>query len=230
MRPCVEHDAARAGGALVQGQQMGHGKSGRVRRVTQLTPARPAGREGLGRRLVGEQACRPGPGAQLHHRRAVELAVVGGQPDLARLLDDGTRHLHLAVVEVAQRAVGLDAGDADQADVDLELRMKSTVASPTMPRSRAAHHAAGDDDLAVRVVRQDGGHVQVVGDHAQPAVAQQLTRDRLGGGADVEDQRAAVGHRCGHGAGDALLGLVVELLALAVGDVLGGRTGSRTPP
>ena len=58
---------------------------------------------------------------QLDHRRAVELAVVGGQPDLARVLDDGVRHLHLAVVEVAQRAVGLDARDADQADVDLEL-------------------------------------------------------------------------------------------------------------
>jgi hypothetical protein len=33
-----------------------------------------------------------------------------------------------------------------------------------------------------------------------------------------------------HRARDALLGLLVELLALAVGDVLGGRPGTRTPP
>jgi hypothetical protein len=102
-----------------------------------LTPAlRPAGREGRGRRLVGEQHVDLVQPAQFHHRRAVELAVVGGQPDLARVLDDGARHLHLAVVEVAQRAVGFDARDADQADVDLELADEVHRGSPTMPRSR----------------------------------------------------------------------------------------------
>jgi hypothetical protein len=67
------------------------------------------GREGLGRRASVNRRSIWSSRGQLHHRRAVELAVVGGQPHLARLLDDGARHLHLAVVEVAQRAVGLDA-------------------------------------------------------------------------------------------------------------------------
>src|SRR6218665_665253 len=87
----------------------------------------------LGRRGVGEQAVDLAERGQLHHGRAVELAVVGGQPDLARVLDDGLRHLHLAVVEVAQRAVGLDARDADERDVHLELADEG--------HRRLAHHA-----------------------------------------------------------------------------------------
>ena len=92
-----------------------------------------------------------------------------------------------------------------------------------MPRSRGAHHAAGDDQLAVGVVGQDRGDVQVVGDHAQAVVLQQFARDRLGGGADVDDQRTAVRHRRAPLRSRCALGVFVEPLALAVGDVLGGR-------
>jgi hypothetical protein len=135
------------------------------------------------------------------------------------------RHLHLAVVEVAQRAVGFDGRDADQPDVHLELLDEVHRDFTDDAAVARAHHAAGHDDLAVRVVRQDGRHVEVVGDHAQAAVAQQFARDGLGGGADVQDQRTAAGHGLRHGPGDAALGAVVELLALAVGDVLGGGAG-----
>ncbi|KAG1242936.1 hypothetical protein G6F65_022734 [Rhizopus arrhizus] len=65
--------------------------------------------------------------------------------------------------------------------------------------------------------------MQVVRDDAQAAVAQQRACDGLGGGADVQDQRTAVGHGAGHGLGDALLAGRVQALALAVGDVLDGR-------
>src|SRR3546814_2111962 len=58
---------------------------------------------------------------QLDHGLALEFAAVGGQPDLARLFDDAARHAHFAEVVVAQGTVGLDAGNADQADIDLEL-------------------------------------------------------------------------------------------------------------
>ncbi len=54
-------------------------------------------------------------------------------------------------------------------------------------------------------------------------MAQQGAGDGLGGGADVQDQRAAVGHGARHGLGDALLAGRVQPLALAVGDVLDGR-------
>src|SRR5438105_15449869 len=75
-------------------------------------------RERRRRRRVGEQHVDLVEARELDHRRPVELAVVGRDPDLARVLDDRTGDLDLAVVEVAQRAVGLYARDADQADVD----------------------------------------------------------------------------------------------------------------
>ena len=148
--------------------------------------------------------------------------MVGRQPHLPAGADDGLRHLHLAHVEVAQRAVGLDAGDADHADVDTELADEFHRGLADDASVARAHLAAGHDHLAVGVVAEDGGHVQVVGEDAQAAVVHQRAGNRLGGGADVQDQAAALGHLGGHGLGDAALGVVVQGLALAVGDVLGG--------
>jgi hypothetical protein len=160
---------------------------------------------------------------ELHHRGPIELAVVGGEPNLARLLDDRARHLHLAVVEVAQRAVGLDARDADQPDVDAKLLDELHRRLADDAAVARAHQATGDDHLAIRVVRQDRGHVEVVGDDAQALVLQQFARHRLGGGADVDDHRAALRHGLRHRARDLALGLFVQMLALAIADVLGGR-------
>ena len=39
----------------------------------------------------------------------VEFGLIGHQPDLARLLNDGLGHLNFTRIEIAQRAVGLDA-------------------------------------------------------------------------------------------------------------------------
>jgi hypothetical protein len=77
----------------------------------------------------------------------------------------------------------------------LNWRMKSIVALADDAAVARADDAAGDDHLAVRVVGKDRGDVQVVGDHAQPLVMQQLVSDRFGGGADVDDQRAPRRHR-----------------------------------
>src|SRR3989344_117453 len=79
------------------------------------------GREGLRRLRVGEQAVDLRQCGQLHHGWAVELAEVAPQPDLSCVFDDGLRHLHFAVVEVAQGAIGLDARDAYERNVHLEL-------------------------------------------------------------------------------------------------------------
>ncbi len=192
----IEHDAAGAGGALVECEQVGHGRNEfRVQAATvQITPA-SCNKAGKVQAVVhpGEQPPDLIERGQLHHGRAVELAVVGGQPHLAGLFDDGLRHLHLAVVKVAQRAIGLDARDADERDVHLELadEVHRRLAHDA-PVARA-HHAASDDDLALGVAAQDGGHVQVVGDDAQAPVVQQRLGNGLGGGADVQDQRAVVG-------------------------------------
>jgi hypothetical protein len=86
-------------------------------------------------------------------------------------------------------------------------------------RSRP-HHAPGHDDLAVRVAAQDGGHVEVVGDDAQSLVAQQRLGNGLGGGADVQDQRAVVGHGLRPRRAQCGLARGVQAFALGVRDVL----------
>ena len=77
----------------------------------------------------------------------------------------------------------------------------------------------------MRVATQDGGHVQVVGDDAQLFVLHQGMGDGFHRGANVHDERAAVGHMLCHGLSDAGLAVGGQRLALAVGNVLGGRAG-----
>ncbi len=87
----------------------------------------------------------------------------------------------------------------------LNWRMKSTAASPTMPRSRAR------TTPPATITSQSGLPARIAATFRlfvitrSPPVVQQRPRDRLGGGADVQDQRAVVRHCLGHGPGDARL-------------------------
>ena len=155
--------------------------------------------------------------------------MIGRQPNLARLRDHGLCHLHFAVVEVAQRTIGLNARDAYYGDVYLELAHEIHRCFADDAAVARAHHAAGHDDLAFRVAAQDGGHVEVVGDHAQTLVVQQRARNRLGGGADVEDQRAVVWNLARHVARNAGLLGRVQRLALRVRDVFHRGSGDTHP-
>ncbi|MCY1536302.1 hypothetical protein D9M68_717550 [compost metagenome] len=69
--------------------------------------------------------------------------------------------------------------------------------------------------------------MQVVGDHLQPLVAEQRAGDRLGGGADVDEQRGVVGNLRGDGLGDALLLLAHLPGAHGVGGVVDARRLAR---
>src|SRR5690606_23757716 len=149
--------------------------------------------KGFLRPCVGKEAVDLRNVRQFDHGLSLELAAVGGQPDFAGLFDDAARHAHFAEVVVAQRAVGFDARNGDQADVDLELADEVDGGFAHDAAVARPHDAAGDDDFAVGVVRQDVRHVQVVGNDPQAAVVQQGARNGFGGGADVQDQRTAVG-------------------------------------
>ena len=127
------------------------------------------GGKGFGRWRVGEQPVDLRQRGHLDHGGAVELADVGGQPDLARMRNDGLRHLDLAVVVVAQRAVGLDARNADQRNVHLELADEVDRCLAHDALVAPAHHATDHDHLALGIGAEDAGHVQVVGDDAQAA-------------------------------------------------------------
>src|SRR5882724_4981589 len=73
------------------------------------------------RRAVGEEGVEIAQIAEAHHGIAPELAVVADEKDLARIGDDAFRSPHLPVIEIEQRAVGIDAADADDAEIGLEL-------------------------------------------------------------------------------------------------------------
>ena len=55
----------------------------------------------------------------------------------------------------------------------LNWRMKSMVVSPTMPRSRLRTTPPATITSKSRILAEDAGHLQIVGDDAQAAMAQQ---------------------------------------------------------
>ena len=126
--------------------------------------------------------------AQLDHCRAIELAAVSCQPDLARMFNDGPGDLDLAVIEVAQRSVGFNGRNADQADIDLELSNKFNGRLAHDATITRANYAARDNHFTIRVVGKYGCHIQVVGYDAQPFSADKLARNRFGGRSNVQDQ------------------------------------------
>jgi hypothetical protein len=162
-------------------------------------------------------------GGHFDHGGALEFAVVGHQPDLARLRHDGAGHHDFAHVVVAQRAVGVDAADADQADVDLELTDEVQSYFSHDAEVFGAQGAAGHHDFALWVGRQNTGHVQVIGHHPQVAVLQKFSGHCFYGGANVHEQAGPVRNGGGHLPGNVLLGAGLEALAFGVGDVAGGR-------
>src|SRR3546814_13320279 len=89
------------------------------------------------------------------HGIAAELGVVGGEEHAAGILDDGLRRAHLAVVEVPQGAVVVDAGVAYDAEVDLELLDGVDAGLAAHAAFAAAHDTAGHDRLVVLIAAQD---------------------------------------------------------------------------
>src|SRR5215510_9906484 len=74
------------------------------------------------RRLgLGDEIVELGDMTDAHRRGALELHAIGDQNGFAGAVHDGLRHLHLAIIEVEQRAVLVDGGRADHGVVDLEL-------------------------------------------------------------------------------------------------------------
>ena len=196
-------------------------------------------RHRLGHRHVGEELVDLRNVTEAHHGTATELGVIGGKPDFTRLLDDGLGDAHFAVVVVEQRAVFVDAGDADDADVDPELLHEVDGGLADDTAVAVAHEAAGDDDFRIRAARQDGGDVQVVGDDAQtprPVLANERLGDLFGGRSDIDDERTAGLDMAGEIAETAVSFLVVSLfgmvpltVAIAVSGAMRGAGDTRTP-
>ena len=85
--------------------------------------------------------------ADAHRRRALELGRVGDEDDVPGIGDDRLRDLHLAKIEIEQRAVMVDRRGADDRVVDLELPDEIDRRLADDAAVGAAHHAAGDHHL-----------------------------------------------------------------------------------
>ena len=108
------------------------------------------------------------------------------------LVDDRLRDPDLAGIEIQQRAVGVDAADADDPEVDLELADEVETVIADDAAIPAAHVAAGDDDLEFVVLAENAGDLQIIGDDPQAFVAQQRLRHLLRRGADIDEERGVV--------------------------------------
>ena len=130
------------------------------------------------------------------------------------------RHLDFAVIVVPQAAIRLNARDADQRNVHLELTYEVHRGLAHNALVSPAHHAADHNHFALWVDAKNACHIEVVGDHPQSRMLNQRPGDGLGGGADVENQRAVIGHGGGYRFGDAGLAGCVQADPLLVRHVL----------
>ena len=184
---------------------------------------------GCGRRGIGKHPVNQGNRAKAHHGVAAELAGVDGEKYLSRIADDGLGDTHFLVVEVEQAAVFINATDANQGEIDLEL-LDKIHRRLTDDTAVAAHRTAGQQHFEVSLGAELGRHMQVVGDDLQALVAEQLTGDGFGGGTDVDEERSVVGDLRGNRGGDALFFIAHLPGAHAVSGVLcaGTFTGCAT--
>ena len=144
-------------------------------------------------------------------------------------MDDRLGDTHFLIVEFQQRAIFIDAADANDPEVDLELVDEVDGCLADDAAIAGTHHAAGHDDIEILLVLEDGRHVQVVGDDLKPVVITQRLGHHLVAGADVDEQRGVVRNLPGQGGRHAPLGAQVQCLAGAVGGADGTGLKPRAP-
>ncbi|VTR68901.1 hypothetical protein DESC_720279 [Desulfosarcina cetonica] len=144
-------------------------------------------RETGGGLAIGEQFVDFGDIAQSDHGVTAELGVVGGQENLAGVVDDGPGGTNLAIVEVQEGPIQVNPADADNAVVHLELADEIDGRLADDPLVAVADQASGHDDLKVIVRTHNRGHVEVVGDYPQPFVVAQRTGDGFRRCADIDE-------------------------------------------
>lgn len=92
---------------------------------------------------------------------------------------------------------------------------------------RAPYRAAGHNDLDPRVAIEQHRHVEIVGDDQQILVRRQRARDLFRRGADIDEQRAAVGNLCRRRRADGFLFLRRDEPSRLIGQVFHARGDDR---
>ncbi len=100
---------------------------------------------------VGDEAVDLAEMRDADGRRPVELGRVRDEDHMTGVGDDRLRHFHFAIVEVEQRAVGVDRRSADDSKIDLELPDEIYRCFADHRAVRRPNDAARHGDLKVRV-------------------------------------------------------------------------------
>ncbi len=129
--------------------------------------------------------------------------MVGHQHHAAGIFDNRAFGAHFVIVEFEQRAVHIDAADAENAVIETELRDEVQGGFAHDAAVAGAHFTAGQDQAEVFLGGQQGGDVEVVGDYAQVLVVHQRMGHRFRRGADIDEQRGAVRDLAGDALRDA---------------------------
>ena len=158
---------------------------------------------------------------------AAQFGGVGDEHGGARVGDDRLRHLHLAIVEVEQRALLINRGGADDGVIDLELADQLRGGGADHGAVGTAHRAASHDHLDARMAVEQHRDIEVVGDDEQILVRGQCGGDLFRRGADVDEERAAVGDARRGGRPDRLLLVSGDEAARLIGEVLHTRGDDR---
>ncbi|VGP97494.1 hypothetical protein SB00610_04782 [Klebsiella quasipneumoniae subsp. similipneumoniae] len=108
------------------------------------------------------------------------------------------------IIKLQQRAIAVDAADAENAEVETELRDKIEGSFSDDPAVAAAQFAAGKNNAEVLFHHQRVGDVKVIGHNPQIVVIEQGVRHRFRRGSDIDKQLRPVRDLAGHPPGDTL--------------------------
>ncbi len=132
------------------------------------------------------------------------------------------------IIKLQQRAIAVYAADAENAEVEAELRDKVEGGFPMIPPSRLRSSPPANN-AEVLFHHQRVGDVKVIGHNPQIVVIEQGVRHRFRRGADINKQRRPVRDLAGHPPGDTLFLRRLGRFAI-VPEVFTELEGSAAPP
>ena len=141
----------------------------------------------------------------MSHLATCQFAAVGDGDFSLGLADHAAVDFNFIVVEAGESALGVDAVDADEEDVDKDAAHAGDGGGADEGEPVAAEMAAGDEDLNVFAVAELHGDVDGVGDDGDAAEGVEAADNFRGGGSGGEGDGVAGGDELRGGEGDAAL-------------------------
>ena len=117
--------------------------------------------------MVGKEGVNLTDVAEPDHCTTLEFALVRNQKDLSGVFDNGLSDPNLMIVKVEQGSIRVDAGNADDAEINLELADKIDGCFAGNAAITRSDSAACYNDFKTGIAAQDHCNIEVVGDNPQ---------------------------------------------------------------